>query len=124
MKGYSMDVEVQELGNELPDGRVIVEALPIVGGYSVIRASVNGIEDTAFAHNAEGNDAFDNIFLGLCFNSNVEVAKHLNICVRSCVPGSSFCPTVLHDFQKPEKIWEGLYKVETLDKTFYVKTHS
>ena len=118
-----MDIEVQEIGNELPDGRVVVEALPIGGSYAVIHTSLNGSEDTVFAHNTNEDDTCDSVFLGLCFNPNVEEAKRLNVCVRSCIPGSRFSPIVLYDFQKPEKIWEGLYKVETLGKTYYVKLH-
>lgn len=123
MKGFSMDVEIQELGNKLPDGRAIEDVFKISDSYYLIHTSINGQKDTVFVHTLQ-EDNEPTIFIGLCFNPNIETVKRLNLCVRSCMPNSKYSPEVLFDFHPPVKIWEGCYKVETLDKTFYVKTHA
>lgn len=124
MRGFSMDVEIQELGDKLPDGRAIEDVFVISEeGYHLIRASINGKEDTVFTHTLQRDDK-PTVFIGLCFNPNIETARRLNLCVRSCTLDSKYSPEVLFDFHPPIKIWDGCYKVETLDKTFYVKTHA
>ena len=123
MKGFSMDVEVQELSNDkLPDGRTVVESWSIGKSYQVVRVKFDGQKDTVFMHAPEGTDEPD-IFIGLCFNPNIEAARNLHLCVRSCTDGSNYSPEVLYEFQAPKKLWSGCYKIETLTKTFYVKTY-
>ncbi len=123
MKGFSMDVEIKELGDKLPDGRAIEDVCEIGDGHYLIRASINGQEDTVFAHTLQKCNV-PTVFIGLCFNPNIEMVKRLNLCVRCCTSNSKYSPEVLFDFHSPEKIWEGCYKVTTLNKTFYVKTHA
>ena len=123
MKGYSMDVEVQELSDKLPDGRTVEDSVMISEGYHAVKASINGQVDTVFVHTAQAKYE-PTVFFGLCFNPNIETVKRLNLCVRSCTANPKYSPEVLFDFQTPTKIWDNFYQVETLDKTFYVKTHS
>ena len=121
MRGFSMDVETLELESKLPDGRNIEDIYPIDDDHHIVYVSLNGMVDTVFTHSPKSADK-PNVFIGLCFNTNIETARRLNLCVRSYVADSNYGPEVLFDFQTPEKIWDRCYKIETLNKTFYVKT--
>ncbi|MBQ3407747.1 MAG: hypothetical protein IJH12_00900 [Clostridia bacterium] len=122
MKGYSMEVKVEAIGNLLPDGRVIDQVVQIGGTYSVLQVNVDGEVDTVFAHAFEAKDEPENVFWGLCFTNNPENAKRLHVCVRSCAE-DGFFPDTISEFQMPEKLWDGCYKIQSLTKTYYVKIH-
>ena len=121
MRGYSMDVEVRELSTELPDGRTIQKVYSINEDFNAVRVYINEKEDTVFTHEkiVQGTPT---TYIGLCFNPDILNAKRLNLCVRNCTNGSNSSPKVLFEFEKPEKIWEGFYKVVTQYEIFYVKT--
>lgn len=126
MKRYSMEAKVNEIGEFLPDGRTVNQSIHMGGSYNVLQVSTDGLFDTVFSHVAEANDEPEDIFWGLVFTSNPENAKHLRVCVRSCAKGSFF-PDCLSEFQKPEKLWDGCYRVKSLNntymRTYYLRVH-